>query len=76
MLPLSTTRGPILATNLEVPARNKVVKLMDAKAFDVDISGARYFSFSSDKKVAAFTMSRSGDGQMLDGLTASESYIR
>jgi pimeloyl-ACP methyl ester carboxylesterase len=63
-------------TDLPVPAGHKVVKIMDSEAFDVDISNARYFYFSSDKKVTAFTVSRSGDGQMLDGLPSLGWYIR
>lgn len=68
----------IADTNLPVPAGHKVIKIMDYNGFGVgvDISNASYFYFSSDKKVAAFTINGSGDGQMLDGLTSLDWYIR
>jgi hypothetical protein len=46
------------------------------QVFEADVSNARYFYFSSDKKVIAFTASGSDDGQMLDGLPALAEYIR
>lgn len=46
------------------------------EVFKTDISAARYFYFSSDKKVVAFSVSGSSDNQMLDGLPSLAEYIR
>jgi hypothetical protein len=46
------------------------------QVFHTDISTARYFYFSSDKKIVAFSVSRSSNGQMLDGLPALAEYIK
>ena len=67
--------GKVEEQNLPVPAGGKVVGLTD-QVFHSDISNARFFSFTSDQKVVAFTVSGSGDGQMLDGLPALERYTR
>jgi len=53
----------------------KIVCLVE-QVFHSDISAARYFSFSSDKKIVAFSVSESADGQMLDGLPALAGYTR
>jgi hypothetical protein len=66
----------VAETTLEVQPGEKIVRLMDFDAFQREIADARYFYFSSNKTVAAFTISRSGDGQMLDGLTSLGWYIR
>ena len=44
--------------------------------FPGDISSARYFCFSSDQKILAFSVSGSSDGLMLDGLPSLDWYIR
>jgi hypothetical protein len=44
--------------------------------FHTDISNARYFYFSSDKKIVAFSVSGSSDGQMLDGIPVLSEYLR
>jgi len=61
--------------NIPVPPGYKVIGMMD-QVFGNDISSARYFYFSSDKKVAAFSVSESDDGQKLDGLPALEWYLK
>jgi hypothetical protein len=61
--------------NLPVPSGNKVIGLID-QVFHGDISSARYFYFSSDQKVVAFSVSGSSDGQMLDGLPSLGWYIQ
>ena len=44
--------------------------------FSTDITRARYFKYSSDKKLIGFTVSGSDDNLMLDGLTAMPEYYR
>jgi len=61
--------------NISVPPGNKVIGMMD-QVFHGDISRARYFCFSSDKKVAAFSASESSDGQKLDGLPTLGWYLK
>ncbi len=65
----------IAEESFSVPAGNKVVGLVDL-VFHEDVSRARYFYFSSDQKVVAFSVSGSDDGQMLDGLPSLDWYIR
>jgi hypothetical protein len=61
--------------NLSLPSGEKISAVME-QIFHSDISNARYFYFSSDKKLVAFTVCGSSDGQMLDGLPALGWYIR
>ena len=60
---------------LTVNAGVKTLGLIE-QLFHTDIRNACYFSFSSDKKILAFSVSGSGDGLMLDGLAAEAEYIR
>ncbi len=53
----------------------KVVGLV-WQIFKTDIANARYFYFTSDKRIVAFTVSGSSDGQMLDGLPSLSEYIK
>lgn len=53
----------------------KVVGLVE-QIFKTDLSNARYFYFSSDKKIVAFSVSGSKDGLMLDGLPSLAEYIK
>jgi hypothetical protein len=61
-----------------MPALEPGVKVIGMvwQVFKADISSARYFYFSSDKKVVAFSVSGSSDNQMLDGLPSLAEYIR
>ena len=61
--------------NIPVPPGHKIIGMMH-EVFHGDISSARYFYFSSDKKVAAFSASQSDDGQKLDGLPALGWYLK
>ncbi len=54
----------------------KYVAMVDQLFAGADLSRLRYFRFSSDQKLAGFTVSASSDGQMLDGLQALGGYIQ
>jgi hypothetical protein len=60
---------------LEVKPGAKIIGLMD-EVFPAGVSKARYFYFSSDQKVLAFSGSGSSDGRMLDGLPTLGWYIK
>ena len=60
---------------LEVESGAKVIGLID-EVFPAGVSNARYFYFSSDQKVLAFSVSGSRDGLMLDGLPSLGWYIK
>jgi len=59
---------------LTVPAQNKVVA-MTFQFFLAELTNARYFTFTSDQKVVAFTVSGSTDGTKLDGLATLDRYV-
>ena len=65
----------IVEEPLSVDPGEKIIGLMD-EVFPGDIRNARYFYFSSDQKVIAFSVSGSSDGKMLDGLPSLGFYIR
>jgi hypothetical protein len=48
---------------------------MATQMFSGDMSRAKYIRYSSDKRLPGFTVSGSGDGQMLDGLHCLGQYI-
>ena len=49
---------------------------MVGQLFHSDISRARYFKYSSNKKLLGFTVTASSDGLMLDGLPSMPEYFR
>jgi hypothetical protein len=53
----------------------KVVGLVH-QIFKTDIRDARYFCFTSDRKVVGFSVSGSEDGLMLDGMPSLGEYIK
>jgi pimeloyl-ACP methyl ester carboxylesterase len=59
----------------ELPSGQKKIGLLD-QVFHTDLRNARYFYFSSDQNVIAFTVSGSSDGQMLDGIPALGWYLK
>ena len=65
----------IVEESLMVEPGKKIIGLMD-QVFPGDISNARFFSFTADQKVIAFSVSGSSDGEMLDGLPTLGSYLR
>jgi hypothetical protein len=60
---------------LTVNPGEKILGLVE-ELFHFDLKNARYFCFSSDKKVLGFSVSGSGDGAMLDGLPSLAEYIK
>ncbi|MBM3792084.1 MAG: hypothetical protein FJW35_17280 [Acidobacteria bacterium] len=54
----------------------KVVGLTFQLFPQADLTQARYFSFTSDKTVVGFSVSRSQDGMKLDGMLATPRYLR
>jgi hypothetical protein len=61
--------------HLKVGSGVKTVGMVD-QVFHSDVTEARYFSFSSDRLILAFSVSGSADGLMLDGLPSLGWYIR
>jgi hypothetical protein len=61
--------------HLKVGSGVKSVGMVD-QVFHSDVTEARYFSFSSDRLILAFSVSGSADGLMLDGLPSLGWYIR
>jgi pimeloyl-ACP methyl ester carboxylesterase len=72
---LDENGNKIAEERLQVGSGVKTVGMV-GQIFHGDLSRARYFSFSSDKLVLAFSVSGSADGQMLDGLPSLAWYIR
>jgi len=64
----------IASQPIPVPAGKKIVGMVD-QVFQTDVRRARYFRFRSDRKVLGFTVSASGDEQMLDGIPALLEYF-
>jgi hypothetical protein len=54
----------------------KVVGLTSQLFPAASLASARFFSFTSDKMLIGFTVSRSEDGLKLDGLMAAARYVR
>jgi hypothetical protein len=67
--------GMIERQVLVVPAQNRLAALT-SQLFHGDISNARYFAFTSDRKVVAFAVNGSRDGEKVDGLPALDRYTR
>ena len=66
---------PVASQGLQLEPGRKYVRLLDEIFAGADLPRLRYVKFSSDKKLAGFTVSGSSDGQMLDGLQALGTYI-
>ncbi len=64
----------VASQSITVPAGKKIVGMVN-QVFQTDIGRAKYFKFRSDKKLLGFTVSASGDGQMLDGIQALPEYF-
>lgn len=60
---------------MQIDQRDKTIGVLE-QIFPGDISSARYFYFSADQKILAFSVSGSSDGLMLDGLPSLDWYIR
>jgi hypothetical protein len=56
-------------------APGKKVVAMVPQLFNGDLSRARYVKYTSDKLLLGFTVSGSGDGQMLDGMHCLKQYL-
>ena len=67
--------GKVNEQNLTVGPGAKVLGLV-SELFHGDLSKARFFSFSSDKKLLGFSVSGSADGQKLDGLPSLPEYVK
>ena len=68
--------NPLASRNLKLAAGHKHVGMVDQLFDGTDVTRMHYFKFSSDQKVAGFTVSASSDGLMLDGLRSLDGYIR
>jgi hypothetical protein len=66
--------GLVSTATLVLTAGQKYVG-MATQMFTGDLSRARYVKYSSDKRLLGFTVSSSGDGEMLDGLHCLGQYI-
>ncbi len=71
---LDANGGPVAARTLTLSPGQKFVGMAD-QLFPSDLTNARYLKFKSDRSVLGFTVSGSGDGQMLDGLHCLDQYI-
>jgi hypothetical protein len=60
---------------IPVAAGEKVVAIV-TQLFHADISRARYFKYSADKKLLGFTVSQSADGLMVDGIGSLPEFFR
>jgi hypothetical protein len=60
---------------LTVSSGAKILGLV-SQLFHADLGRARYFCFSSDKKLLGFSVSGTADGQMLDGLPSLPEYVK
>ncbi len=56
-------------------APGKKVVAMVPQLFNGDLSKAQYVKYTSDKLLLGFTVSGSGDGQMLDGMHCLKGYV-
>ena len=70
----SDNGNQVAATTLSLAPGQKYVGMV-GQLFNSDLTNATYVRYSTDKKLLGFTVSGSGDGQMLDGLHALGDYI-
>ncbi len=72
---LDENGNKVTEERLQVGPGVKTVDMVD-RVFHGDLLKARYFTFTSDRKILAFSVSGSSDGQMLDGLPSLGWYTR
>jgi hypothetical protein len=76
LLAYDDTGTPAGKGTVQLAPGHKYLGMVDKLFAGSDLTKLSYFRFSSDQKLAGFTVSGSSDGLMLDGLQSLGNYIR